>query len=162
MPKEINKRIHVDLSLVKAQKLLNVTVTKPHWRMLVDERTEMKWSNFYATKDEMVEPTCVKFERWKEVGMTVKNIRCDNGGENVKLEKRCNGVEWKLTVTSEYTARDTPQQNSLVEVGFTTIGNCGRAMMISANISYEMRFVLFRKAYACATQLDWLVLKTLD
>ena len=128
----------------------------------MDKRTEIKWCDFYAAKDEMVEPTYVKFERWKAAGMAVKNIRCDNCGENVKLEKRCNGVEWKLNLTFEYTARDTPQQNSLVEVGFTTIGNCGRAMMISANISYEMRFVLFRKAYACAMQLDWLVLKTLD
>ena len=65
-------------------------------------------------------------------------------------------------MTFEYTARDTPQQNSLVEVGFTTIGNRRRAMMIAANISYEMRLVLFHEAYACATQLDWLVLKTLD
>ena len=65
-------------------------------------------------------------------------------------------------MTFEYTARDTPQQNSLVEVGLTTIGNCRRATMIAANISYEMRFVLFHKAYACATQLDSLVLKTLD
>ena len=75
--------------------------------------------------------------------MPVKTVRCDNGGENLKLEKRCNGVEWKLNVNFEYTAKDTPQQNSLVEVGFTTIGNRGKAMMIATNISYEMRFVLF-------------------
>ena len=110
----------------------------------------------------MVEPTCKKFERWKSAGIPVKHVRCDNGGENVQLEKRCNGVDWKSNVAFEYTARDKPQQNSLMEVRFTTIGNCGRAMMIAANISYEMRFVLFCEAYACATQLDWLVPKMLD
>ena len=162
VPAKNNERVHVDLSSVKAPKVLNVTITKPHWRLLVDERTEMKWSDFYATKDEMVEPTCEKFERWKAAGMPVKNVRCDNGGENVKLEKRCNGVDWKLNVAFEYTARDTPQQNSIVEVGFTTIGNRGRAMMIAANIAYDMRFALYREAYTCATQLDWLVPKTLD
>mgnify|MGYP000117070222 CR=1 FL=1 len=105
----------------------------------MDKQTEIKWSNFYAMKDEMVNPTCEKLERWKAAGILVKNIRCGNGGENIKLEKRCNGVEWKLNATFKYTARDTPQQNSLVEVGFTTIGNRGRAMMIAANILYEMR-----------------------
>ena len=74
----------------------------------MDEKTEMKWLDFYLTKDEMVEPTCEKCERWKAAGMPVKNVRCDNGGENIKLEKRCNGVEWKLDVTFDYTVRDTP------------------------------------------------------
>ena len=60
------------LSSVNAQKLLHVTVTKPYWRILVDEQTEMKWFNFYATKDELVEFTCVKFELWKAAGMPVK------------------------------------------------------------------------------------------
>ena len=106
--KSVNERILVDLLLVKAPKLLNETVTKPHWRMPVDEQTEMKWSDFCSTNDEMIGPTCVKFERWKAAGMPVKNVRCDNGGENGKLEKQCNGVEWKLDVTAKYTARDTP------------------------------------------------------
>ena len=89
----VNERIHVDLLSVKAPKLLNVMVTKPYWRMLVDEQTEMKWSDFYATKDEMIKPNCKTFEHWKAAGIPVKNVRCDNGGKNVKLEKQCNGVE---------------------------------------------------------------------
>ena len=42
VPKKINEQIHVDILSVKAPTVLNVTVTKPHWRMLVDEWTEMK------------------------------------------------------------------------------------------------------------------------
>ena len=34
----------------------------------------------------------------------------------------------------ELTARDTPQQNSLAEVGFATLANRGRAMMHRANL----------------------------
>ena len=44
-----------------------------------------------------------------------------------------------------------------MEVGFTTIGNRGRAMMIAANVAYALRFRLFREAYMCATLLDGLV-----
>ena len=110
----------------------------------------------------MVEPTCVKFNKWKQAGIPVKIVRCDNGGENVKLEKRSKSAEWKLNLTFEYTARSTPQQNSLAEVGFTTIGNQGLGMMIAANIGYAMRFLPYCEAYACATMLDGLVLKELD
>ena len=34
-------------------------------------------------------------------------------------------------------------------------------MMIAANVSYALRFKLYREAYACATLLDGLVLKIL-
>ena len=68
----------------------------------------------------------------------MKTVRCDNGGENIKPEKRLNSVDWKLNVDFEWTVRDTPQQNSMVEVGFTTIGNRGCAMMIAAKIAYKL------------------------
>ena len=35
-------------------------------------------------------------------------------------------------------------------------------MMIAANIPYTVRFVLYRKVYTCATQLDWLVVIEAD
>ena len=108
----------------------------------------MKWTNFYDTKDKMVEPTCEMFHKWKREGKPEKSVRCDNAGENKKLEGHCKSVAWKLNVDFEWTAHTTPQQNSLVEVGFTTIGNLGREMMIAANISYAMRFILFKEAYA--------------
>ena len=160
--KMVNERVHLDISSVKNPQDIDVNVTKPHWMMVVDERTGMKWSEFHETKNGMVEPTCEKWYRWQQSGMPVKIVRCDNGGENKKLEKRSNSAMWKLDITFEYTARDTPQQNSLVEVGFTTIGNRARAMMIAANIVLPMRYRMYREAYTCATMLDWLVMVTLD
>ena len=116
----------------------------------------MKWSDFFVTKKEMVEPTCEKLHQWKQAGVGVKKIRCDNAGENVSLENRCKSAAWKLDVEFEYTARDTPQQNSMVEVGFATLGNRGRAMMIAANVPEKMVYKLFREAFTCATMIDWL------
>ena len=71
----------------------------------------------------MVELTCVKLNCLKEGGKPVKYIRLDNAGENISSQKCSESAAWKLSLEFEFTARDTPQQNSLVEVRFTTIGN---------------------------------------
>jgi hypothetical protein len=47
----------------------------------------------------------------------------DNGGENLKLEKRAQSNNWKLGITFEKTAQDTPQQNGLAEMGITMVAN---------------------------------------
>eukprot|EP00957_Ditylum_brightwellii_P031781 2410183-Ditylum_brightwellii.AAC.1 len=80
---------------------------------------------------------CTKFHKLKESGMPVKVIRCDNAGENLLLQKQANSAAWKLNIKFEYTARDTPQQNSLAEVGLAILSNRGRAMMIAANVPME-------------------------
>ena len=53
---------------------------------------------------------------WEQVGILIKKLRMDNAGENIALEKRLKSEAWKIPVEIEYTARDTPQQNSLAEV----------------------------------------------
>ena len=46
-------------------------------------------------------------------GKTVKYIRCDNTGENIKLKEECDRLN--LGVEFEFTALNTPQQNGIVE-----------------------------------------------
>ena len=129
---------------------------------MVDKQTELKWSIFYDTKDEMVEPTCEMFHKWKQEGGLVSIVQCNNAGKNKKLKGRCKNLNWKLGIDFKWTAHATLQQNSLVEVGFTTIGNRGRSMMIAANISYTMQFILFKEAHACVTLLDGLIVVNID
>ena len=81
-----NEQLYLDILSIKPPKLVEVNLSKPHWRIMVDERTGMKWSDFFATKDGMVEPTCVRFQKWKQGGMPVQVVRCDSGGENEKLK----------------------------------------------------------------------------
>jgi hypothetical protein len=76
---------------------------------MVDEKTQLKFSSFHATKRGMVEPTCEQFEKWKSEGKTVKQIRCDNGGENLLLKKELNCANCKLYPQFELIGRDTPQ-----------------------------------------------------
>jgi len=52
----------------------------------------------------------------------------------VKLKEAANGSRWKLNLKFEFTARATPQQNSLAEVSLATIAKRGRAMKHRAYI----------------------------
>ena len=115
-------RIYLDISTVK-QKKDHPKPTRPNWRIMVDERMQLKFSNFFKTKNGMVKPTCEQFQKWKQNGKAVTHLRMDNAGENKLLQKRCESSNWKFDIKYEYTARDTLQQNSLAEVGFATIAN---------------------------------------
>ena len=146
-----NERVFLDISTGKAKKNMNYKVTKPNWRIIVEEKTQMKWSQFYRTKNGMVEPTCAMFNRWKQAGKPVKYLRMDNAGENKALEERLNGAQWKLNVEAEYTAANTPQQNHLAEISFHVLANRGRALMHRANVPLLMRYNLFREALVTVT-----------
>ena len=47
----------------------------------------------------------------RQIGINIKNIRCDNVGENKKLEE--NILKANLNTNFEYTAVKTPQQTSI-------------------------------------------------
>jgi hypothetical protein len=119
-------QIFLDIAMVKKAKG-GPPVMKPNWRIMVDERTGMKFSDFYARKTGMVEPTCEMWHKWKTVGLEVRACRLDNAGENKMLQQRCEGVDWKLDINFKFTARDTPQQNHLAELGFAVLANRGQS-----------------------------------
>jgi hypothetical protein len=50
------------------------------------------------------------------------------------LQQRSQSADWKLNIKFEFTARDTPQQNHLAELGFAHLANYGRALMARANV----------------------------
>jgi hypothetical protein len=126
---ENNGRIYLDIATVKRIKD-GPKVSKPNWRIMVDECTNLKFSDFYETKAGMVEPTCEQFYRWKQARRPVKFVRLDNAGENKKLKSRAESVDWKFDTKFEFTVRVTPQQNHYAELGLTVIANRGRAVML--------------------------------
>jgi hypothetical protein len=150
------------MSLIKPT-LPKSIIGKPNWLMIVDQTTQFKLSRFYASKSAMVESTCALLKQWKEEGHPVSHIRMDNGGENIALMNRCKSAEWQLTnIKFEMTARDTPQQNSLVEVGFATVSNRAKAMLSRASVPIEERYKVYIQALIMATRLDALVVITLQ
>ena len=158
---EVHGRVYLDISSVKKKKGFPMP-TKPHWRIIVDEHTGKKHSHFFPTKDAMVEPTCELLYGWADAGKPVKAIRMDNAGENKLLAKRLKSSDWKLNPAIEYTARNTPQHNHLAEVGFSTLANRGRAVMIAAKVPLELRYLCNRKAFEHVTKLDGLVPVDID
>jgi hypothetical protein len=136
------------------------SVYKPNWQILVDERTQMKFSDFFVSKNGMAEPTCELFQRWKDVGKEVRYLRIDNAGENKLLQSCCESAGWKFRIQPGYTASYTSQQNHLAELGFTILSNRGRAMMARANVPLEVRYKIWRHAFKTATLLDGLTVIT--
>ena len=155
-------RVFLDISSIKIQENTDKKVTQPYWRIMVDERTQLKFSDFYTTKSGMVEPTCEKLHRWKEAGMAVKYIRLDDAGENKSLQQRALSEAWKLDIEFEFTGRDTPQRNHLAELGFAILANRGRAILGRANVPRAIRHLLWREAFKTATLLDGLQVIELD
>jgi hypothetical protein len=84
----------------------------PNWAMLVHGKTGLQFSNFYAAKNDMVEPMLERFSKWKQTGIPVNVVRLDNAGENILLKNRAASVDWKYSIKFEFTGRNTPQQNS--------------------------------------------------
>ena len=156
------ERVFLDIATIKGEKDGPPPNARRNWRIMVDERTQMKFSMFCTTKDGMVIPTLNQLARWNQNGMTVKYIRLDNAGENIKLQKVSDSADYKMNLQFEFTARNTPQQNHLAELGFTVLINRGRAMMHRANIPKEIRYKVFPKVFETATLLDSLVMSTLD
>ena len=157
-----NERFFVDILRLKSPKDVDVAVTKPNWMIAVEERTQMKFSVFNATKAGYINDFCARLTRWSQDGKPVKFIRCDNAGENKEFEKIANGHKWKLNLSFEYTGRATPQRNHLAELGFAIILPRAKAMMHAANVPEDVRPVLCKECINCSTMLDWLVAITLD
>ena len=151
-------RIFLDIKTLRKPKEKNILfVEKNNMRMLVDEFSGCGFTRWFSTKDGMVEPTIELFNMWKQNGIDVSIIRCDNAGENMRLEKRLASAEWKMPLKFEYTARNTPQQNHLAELKIFLICNKARAALVRAHVPNEYRFRIFPKFVEGITQLDWLV-----
>jgi hypothetical protein len=55
-------------------------VTKPNWRIMVDENTNMKITHFFKAKNGMCEPTCELINKFKDMKTEVKCLRMDSTG----------------------------------------------------------------------------------
>eukprot|EP00536_Pseudo-nitzschia_multiseries_P007996 jgi/Psemu1/19269/gm1.19269_g len=74
------ERLFLDMSSVKppkeakSNKLTAPFITKPHFRMIVDEYSSCRFANFFASKDGMVEPTCALLNQWRSKGQNLQYI----------------------------------------------------------------------------------------
>ena len=128
-----------------------------HWLLVLDDCTDCPFSFFLSHKD-MLKLKLVPFvKNLKELGITVKVIRCDNAGENIAFEKEAE--KEKLGLTFEYTAPKTPQQNGRVERKFQTLYGRVRAMLIGSGIDMPLRNRLWSEAANTATLYDSIIMR---
>ena len=99
----------------------------------------------------MVDPTCEHINHWKDAGMPMKYIQCDNAADNLKLDKRCNSPDWQMNIKFKYIARATPHQDYLAELKLELLANKGRALMIEENVPIKLRYKVFCEAINTAT-----------
>ena len=85
-----NQLMFLDLSTVKKPRKCTTVkrISKPVWRLIVYDYSELRFGDFYETKDSMVEPTFELINLWREAKLPVKIIRCDNSGENKVQQQR--------------------------------------------------------------------------
>ena len=78
------ERIFIDTSSVKEKDYGPPVQPKQHWSIMVDERTNLKFTKLFTTNNGIIEPTLEQIEKRKNNGLVVKHIQLDNSGENKK------------------------------------------------------------------------------
>ena len=76
--------------------------------------------------------------------VTVKNIQCDNAGENKNLRK--DAMRDGLSKNFQFTAPYTPQQNGTIERSFVMSYERKQAMLKAAGIHGKLRSFLWAEA----------------
>ena len=122
---------------------------------------QLKFASFHKTKNGMVEPVCKQLNCWKEKGLGINTICCDNTVQNKALQLQSESAAWKLGIDYEFTARDTPEQNHLAEIAISNINSKGRVLMYCAHMPEVMKCKLFHDAWLMAVKLDGLKLVTI-
>ena len=122
----------------------------------MDQYTSMKWSFFLKTIDEQPQ---VLLNFVKEISQYTKIEcwKCDNAGENNATKELFE--ENGLGIKFELTARETPQQNGMVERAFATLYGRMRAMFTNAGLEKVKRETLWAECAATATKLDNILVK---
>jgi hypothetical protein len=127
---------------------------KPVWQMWQDEASNYRETENFKTKDETSLYLCQVIHKLKERGMKVKYVRMDNSGENKKFVEMAEGPQWKIVCKWEFTARNTPQMNGIIEVALATIAGRSRAMCNAAHMPNNVRVKIAHEVLKHQTALD--------
>ena len=149
--KTIGERLCIDISSVKERSFGG----SKFWNLVVDEASDMKWSLFLKQKSDLGQRMIsLLLEIHNKDKITIKNIRCDNAGENRSLQQLCAENPALSHINFEFTARDTPQQNGTVERAFATLYGRIRATNNCAKLPLALRNGLWTECAATCTTLD--------
>ena len=106
--KKPNGQVFLDIATMKAKEGVP-QAPRPHWRIIVNKKTFLKFLHFYEKKNDMVEPTCKMFSCWKQARRPVEYLQMDNTGKNKELVKRMTSTDWQLNIKPAFTVAKTLQ-----------------------------------------------------
>ena len=122
-----------------------------YWVMAVDDHSRYKYSGFMKKKSDIGDFAEEVFKKVQAAGHTIKYVRCDNAGENIRhLQDAC---EKEMGITMEYTAPYTLEQNGVVERAFANVRTMGYAMMLNASFRKEAQGLLWTEVMNATTSL---------
>ena len=152
--KEVGERLFFDITPMKHPSYGG----SRNWLLILDDYSDYTWSFFLKEKSDLAE-CMVDFIQDLEAkhDIKVKNIRCDNAGENKAFAKLA--CKKKLGLQFEWTAPGTPQQNGRVERKFATLMAYARSMMNDASFPMKMRRGLWTEAANTASKLNGVIYK---
>ena len=139
----------MDISSIKHQSARGAKF----WALFMDESSGFLINRFLKKKSNLVKVGTTLIKRLKtENKITVDTIRCDNAGENKKMEEMY--IDQDLEVKFEYTVVGTTQQNGRVQRKFATLYGRISSMMIDADVEEELRQKLWAEAVHTAADRD--------
>ena len=145
MPTKPGYRVFIDISSFKQVSRGG----NKHWLIMVDEFSDYTHSFFLKKKSDQIKilPMWIKCIS-KKHRIEIKRIRLDNSGEDKSLQKECD--KQNLGIIFEFTAPETPQQNSVAVRRIPTLMGRARAMLIEPKYKEEF----WCEVISTATKLD--------
>ena len=117
------------------------------WLLAVDEYSRMKFSWFLKKKSELSRVMRDFIKRCKGHNIIIKYIQLNNARENKGFQRDADREG--LGITFEFTAPNTPQQNSVMESAIHYLSARARSMMAQANFPMDIRKQLWTQVYNC-------------
>ena len=111
----------------------------------------MIWSRFEKYKSDLKNEV-IPVIKHIQSRQPISFIRCDNAGENQTLEQTIDPLV--IPLTFEYTPRDTPQHNGVVERKYQTLYQRMRSMLNGAGIFGQLREKIWAECSKTATLLN--------
>jgi len=135
---ERGERLCMDISSVKDKS----SGGSKYWLMVIDEATRFQWSYFIPAKKKTRDKILSLLKHLKsQENIDVKNIRCDDAGENVATKTLLDQEGYGINF--EFTSKGTPQHNGIVERRFATLYGRIRSMLHGCGCPEKLKYKLW-------------------
>lgn len=148
------ERLFMDFTSIKSKSLGG----GKFWLVVVDDATNLTWSYFLKKKNKLAKTMVSHLLQMKASGTKVKAIRCDNAGENRKLEDECKKLPDLAHIKFEYTPRDSPQYNGKCERKIAVLTGRVRSVLTAARLPQKLRERLWAEAASHVTDVENLLM----